>query len=300
MLSKHKDLLYLGGFIILLLWVGTVFRADEVSDFLGITMPSKVRPTPTGSPTAEPSATQSPTANQGELTMPAAQRAKLNSEVFKEMFTVVFMKEPSDHADFGNWVDSLNQGASFEGVYNGLVHSMEYKKLEETEKGTTTRALQIFGEEMAFLEKDQAKPTRFESYRPVVTETDPISPTPTAGFRPNPTPSPADQLTKVQLAMLSENYAKQFVGASVYSLKRALGDEAIVIMDLNNDYKEKLALWYSKWVVHMAARNIDYGLPLRNKPDASFHYKWALENSVDLLKWEVLNRIHRLMNLANQ
>lgn len=60
-----------------------------------------------------------------------AKKAKANSEIFHEMFVVVFMREPKDRSEFGNWVDTLNQGASLEGVYNGLTHSEEYRRLEK-------------------------------------------------------------------------------------------------------------------------------------------------------------------------
>ena len=32
--------------------------------------------------------------------------------------------------------------------------------------------------------------------------------------------------------------------------------------------------------------------------DESFHREWALQLPVDRLKWEVLNRLHRLLNDA--
>jgi hypothetical protein len=91
-----------------------------------------------------------------------------------------------------------------------------------------------------------------------------------------------------------------FVGASIFTLKRVLGDEAIKVMAAKAEYKEKFALWYSKWVVHMASRNVDFGIGLRNKPDEAFHYKWAVEASPEKLKWEVLNRLHRVLNEANR
>ena len=50
----------------------------------------------------------------------------------------------------------------------------------------------------------------------------------------------------------------------------------------------------------MAQRNVNYGIALRNKADEAFHYKWAVENAGDPVKWEVLNRLHRVLNEANK
>ena len=46
------------------------------------------------------------------------------------MFQVVLSIKPDQILDFQGWLNSLNQGASFEGVYNGLTHSDQYRKLE--------------------------------------------------------------------------------------------------------------------------------------------------------------------------
>ena len=74
----------------------------------------------------------------------------------------------------------------------------------------------------------------------------------------------------------------------------------MTLMTVKKEYPEKMALWYSRWVVHMASRNVDFGVALRNKPDEAFHYKWALTAAEDRLKWEVLNRVHRVLNEANR
>ena len=79
-----------------------------------------------------------------------------------------------------------------------------------------------------------------------------------------------------------------------------IGDEALKVIAAKSEYREKLALWYSKWVVHMAQLNVDFGIPLRNKPDDEFHYNWVLNNSNDRVMWEVLNRLHRVLNESNK
>jgi hypothetical protein len=50
----------------------------------------------------------------------------------------------------------------------------------------------------------------------------------------------------------------------------------------------------------MTQRNVDFGVALRNKADEAFHLKWATEVSEDQIIWEVLNRLHRVLNDANK
>ncbi len=194
----------------------------------------------------------------------AAKNAKANAEILHEIFQVVFIREPKDRADFGNWVDTLNQGASLEGVYNGLIHSADYRKMEVASPGASVEALRIFGEELALLEKEL--------------------PQPSANLSP----------------ILASNYSKQFIGSSVFTLKRLIGEEALKVVEVKSEYREKLALWYSKWVTHMIQRNVDFGVSLRNKVDEPFHYKFVLDSSEDRVKWEILNRLHRVLNEADK
>ncbi len=210
---------------------------------------------PVSSPTSQPTARASF----------VAKSALGNAELLHEIFVVVFMEEPKDRNDFENWLDSVNQGASFEGVYHGLVQSTEYKRLETTSPAASVETLQTFGAELARIEAELPVPTSFESSIPA---------------------------SKIS----ADQYAKQFVTQSIFTLKRILGDEALKLVASKSGYKEKLALWYSRWAVQMAQRNIDFGISLRNLGDEPFHYKWAVENSEDLVRWEVLNRLHRILN----
>src|SRR5689334_5505606 len=72
----------------------------------------------------------SPSPTAGEFSSSAAKIAKANLELLHEMFVVLFNREPQDRGEFGSWADTLNQGASLEGVYHGLIQAEEYKKLE--------------------------------------------------------------------------------------------------------------------------------------------------------------------------
>lgn len=239
---------------------------------------------------------------EGEFTSVAARNAKANSELFHEMFSVVFMREPKDRSEFGNWVDTLNQGASLEGVHNGLIRADEYRKLEHNGTTASVEALKVFSEELAVLENELPTPTDF----------DPLSsaPSPAVGV-PVPIPSPSrdtidapipvpEVSPEVKIQNLSTKYSKLFVGSSIFVLKRILADEALRVISSKVAFREKEAFWYSKWVVHMAARKVDFGVSLRNNPDDAFHYKWAMASSTDRISWEVLNRLHRVLNEANR
>jgi hypothetical protein len=115
-------------------------------------------------------------------------------------------------------------------------------------------------------------------------------PTPSASSSPSP---------EVLQKALEDQYLKVFVGASIFTLKRVLCDEAMKVIASKNQYREKLGIWYSKWVGHMAQYHIDFGIGLRNQSDEDFHYQWAMKTSDDRIIWEVLNRLHRLLNEFN-
>jgi hypothetical protein len=257
------------------------------------------QPAPAAKPSAVPSSPSTEgSISEGGFSSVAARNAKANSELFHEMFSVVFMREPKDRSEFGIWVDTLNQGASLEGVHNGLVKSADYRNLES--KGTASvEALKVFSEELAELELELPTPTVF----------DPLSAAPSPTVSPSPSPlhehaeAPVPVLLpphEVSARALTEQYKHLFVGGSIYLLKRTLADEALRVIASKGEFKEKRALWYSKWVVHMTARHVDFGVSLRNKPDEAFHYKWAIEAAADRLSWEVLNRLHRVLNEANR
>jgi hypothetical protein len=91
-----------------------------------------------------------------------------------------------------------------------------------------------------------------------------------------------------------------FANSSIFTMKRTLGDEAMhVIAEKQAVSTQELAAWYAKWVVRLCnSYRVDFGLSLRNRPDEAFHHDWALKANSDQLVWEVLNRVHRLLNTA--
>jgi hypothetical protein len=268
-----------------------------------------------------PSSSPSPSGPEMDAGTQSARNAKANAELLHEMYRVVYNREPKDRSEFGSYVDSMNQGASLEGVYNGFTHSSDFRKFEITNPGASPGALKAFGEELAVLEAELPVPVEFEAAAtqplalPVQPGVEPaLPPTPGQPHRgadgvhvieygkvPQPGTSPAPSVTPgVDVKALGERYTQQFVGASIFTLKRIMGDEALRVIASKKEYPEKLALWYSKWVVHMAARGVDFGVSQRNLADEGFHYRWALAAGDDRLKWEVLNRLHRVLNDANR
>jgi hypothetical protein len=255
---------------------------------------ASARPAPSVSPSAELGSTR-------------ARDAKANAELLHEVYTVVYGREPKDRSEFGSLVDSMNQGASLEGMYNGFVHSMDYRRLEASGTSASPEALRAFGEELAILESGFSTPVEYDR------QGAPLPPPLADGVTvieygkpgapaavPSASPSVRPSLSPQALSALAEKYSRHFVGTSIFTLKRLMGDEALRVIVLQRDYPEKLALWYSRWVVHMAARKVDYGISQRNQADEAFHYKWALTAGEDRIVWEVLNRVHRALNEANR
>jgi hypothetical protein len=278
---------------------------------------------PSGSPTPLATSSLSEVVVNGEqdtglYTSLAAKTAQANLEILHEVFQVLFIREPRDRSEFGNWADSMNQGASIEGVYHGLISSADYKKLEAMSAGASVAALQAFSEELSLFEVELPVRTEFDLNQVIFPEIPHsisvgVAASGIAGSSigasagnldgssaGSPSGKKAETDKKTEADLLTARYMKQFVTYSVYFLKRTLGEEALKMVESKSGYREQLALWYSRWVTHMAERNIDFGIPLRNQANEALHYKWALENGEDRVKWEVLNRVHRVLNDANK
>lgn len=183
----------------------------------------------------------------------ASELAKRNGEVLQEMIRVVSLKEPDSPEFFGGLVNSMNQGASFEGIYNGLIHNNVYRGTEETSEPASFRAVEAFIDQMLIFQ--------------------------------------AEALSQTPRGDLILSFKK----SSLFTLKRILGDEAIKFMRAFKSRAE-LAEWYSSWALSMNRYKIDFGLSLRNNTDQRFHRNFAMNATQDTLDWEVLNRLHRLMN----
>ena len=234
---------------------------------------------------------KAPLKNPEALIHQCALQSKANAELLHEIYEVVFIREPKDKAFFGTYVDTLNQGASLEGIYNGFTHSSAYRQLEMVQTGAKPKALHVFAEELFMLESALPAPTVFDekSAKPL-----PLAVSLSADPLPVETASPAT------IPFGVAQYSRIFASSSVYTMKRVLGDEALKVIAAKKSVPRDLSLWYGKWVVHMGDRKVDFGVPLRNSADESFHAKWLLSVSEDRVTWEVLNRIHRVLNEANQ
>ncbi len=249
--------------------------------------------------TPPPSASEVPLASPagGAPALSRAEQAKRNSEILGEIHRVVFVEEATDASSFGNMVDSMNQGASLEGVYNGYVHSSAYKEKEKKSPVITPDGLKVFVEELVELEVELEAPTEFD-----LVEGELLPNRMKAPERPKqldfdraPSPSPGVGQENLKKA-LTEKYLGVFVGQSVFALKRILGDEALMVAANKRAAASQFASWYAKWVVRIHSRKIDFGLELRNRADEGFHFAWALKQDSDVVQWEILNRVHRILN----
>lgn len=246
------------------------------------------------SPLAKPEAAPSVAARSLSASEAAA-KAKQNSELLQEVLRVVYNRDLENRAEFGSLLDTLNQGASFEGLYNGFTHSSGYRKLEVSNPGSASAALDFFADELARTEALLATPTEFSANaaQPLSAPVQPVDTGVTeTTYAAQPSPSPTPRKTAAE-------YKREFAAASVFTLKRVLGDELLkLIGELGKDPK-RLQSWYGDWVVRMCALNVDFGIPLRNRSDALFHAQWLATADPDRVRWEVLNRVHRILNAKN-
>lgn len=199
-----------------------------------------------------------------------------STQLLQEMFQVVLLRDPYGPEELGIYVNSLSQGGSLEGIYNGFVNSEQYHKLENTPAPAYPATVKAFAQIIAPMQRELSK----TKVHPTDLGVGPVS------FDP-------------------AQYEKLYAKASFYELKRLLGNEALKLVEAKlgkGDSREELARWYGNWVVQMTTMMVDFGIPLRNRPDAQFHHEWVMSLGADVISdrviWEVLNRTHRILNSA--
>lgn len=240
---------------------------DNIGPLVGIRLQSASAPAPKKTPGPN---------DVPEL--PSPDHRQVNAEAIKEIFKVVLKRELRNEEEFMKYMNVLDQGGHFEGIYNGLVYSDEYR---EKEKGTApVTALKTYADLMAQIQLDQ----KYDSLKLQPPAKDELTP---------PQPSQAERT-----ALAAQN-EREGMTKSFFFLKRRLGEEALKTIDLKKEYKEKFATWFGRFTVFLNKKGVDFGFPSRNRSDEYFYYRWALDADEDRLKWECLNRIHQIMNSAN-
>jgi hypothetical protein len=190
--------------------------------------------------------------------MTAGERFNFYRWLVKEMQEQILARPATDNAQINNWAGVLAQQGSLEGVYHGFVLSTDYGALE---KGRADlKALRFFASEMAALEF------------PLLPDSDP------------------------KVVEASERYAKDHMGDSLFTLKRLLGERILEASVKHKGDPERLANWYAPLAAKWSKMGVPLGAEQRSRTDEAFHFRWATDNNLGLVQWELLNRAHRIMN----
>ena len=224
---------------------------------------------------------------------------KANTELLYEMFTVVFLREPGNKVEFGDFVNVLNQGASLEGLFNGFSHSAFYRRLEEDPSThASPGTLKVFSRELLELERAQLEPRHFVKVDglPLARATEPST------LEAAPTPTSTSAVTQTETASIPQTvdeYQILFSSSSFYTLKRILSDEFLRLVDARTQ-KDSGALkeWMAHWCVRMSDAHVDFGVASRASTDIDFHRRWIEKTPPDRMKWEGINRLQRLINVS--
>jgi hypothetical protein len=246
--------------------------------------------------------TQSPNPEKSppsvELQSELAKQALMNRELLSELYYVVYMHAPLDLKEFAAFHENLNQGGSLEGIYNGFTHSRAWRKLEEQSPQASPELVRVFSEELALLMLEHPTLPEFTEAdalplpKPVEPEGSEENAPQTLEYgKPTSTAAPRPSLSALE-AQLQSTFQK----ASVFTLKRILGDEALRVIAMKHSSPQALHQWYARWVVRVLSRKVDFGVSVRQRPDEQWHLQWASRNSPDRLRWEVLTRVHRILN----
>lgn len=218
----------------------------------------------------------------------AASSEKANAEIAGEMIRVIYLLEPDQVSEFADLTSALNQGASFEGIYNGLIQSARYRKMEQMTDQADPKELSRFAEEYWDLIRTLHGPHVLDS----------------RWARPNPPPQLGEAISEPQQAQETLSNEKQagirqiencFKASSQFTLRRVLGERALQLISQLKGEKTRLSQWYGEWAAKKAQSHFDFGLEQRSTQSIDFHKDWAMKANIDLLTWEVLNRLHRIV-----
>jgi hypothetical protein len=223
--------------------------------------------------------------------------AKANSELLAEMMKVVFHSDQvQDRSEYGGLTHSLNQGASLEGIYRGIVMGSRYRGMENGSSSASPKVLKAFVLEMVDLQATMKNPTEFQIEEAKKAPTIEYPDGEPAHHGVGSKQDTQEVKQKKERTVAINELLHIFIGASQYTLKRVLADEGMKKLDELKDAPGELAQWYAKFVLHMCGTGVDFGLELRNRPDFDFHFKFAQRMAPDRVKWEVVNRYHRYLN----
>jgi hypothetical protein len=208
---------------------------------------------------------QKPSDSQKEMSADPSNTMMTKGEVFnfhrwlvKEMQEQILVRPANNDQDINGWANVLSQRGSIEGVYHGFVLSSEYGA-KETGK-PELKAVRFFAQEMAAFDFPNAK------------DGDP------------------------EIAKAAEKYAKENMSTPLFAMKRFLGDRILKESIARKADKERLASWYSGFVGRWSKAGVAFGHKQRDSGTEAYHYKWALDNNLGMVQWELLNRMHRIMN----
>lgn len=240
-----------------------------------------------------------PTADVPGLRSPEAKLSQENAELLVEMMKVIYQRDAKDSREFFQaFHSSLNQGASFEGVLNGMFHSAQYRAFEESKPQASTAARAFFIDELVRIQSQLKRSLWIgpKSGAPL-----PRLEMPTGSVSSkkeeevpafNPTRSPAD-------------YAKWFEKSSLPILSRILSEAVIARLE---EAEPSVSDWYSETAARLGGSGVDFGLSQRNIQDKAFHQSWVLDlaermpgsRAKDRVIWETLNRYLRILNHLDQ
>ncbi len=211
--------------------------------------------------------------------------AAIHRQFLTELYSVVLNREPTPQ-EFQEWLNVLSQQGSYEGIYHGIAQNEEYRAREVG--AAPLGAMKLYADLMTEIALEAR-------YDPLTLKEKQRRAEGTEGLSSH---VQEKQANSEEIKKLKAQYEQAALSKSFFTLKRETVAEALRMMELKRDYHEKFATWFGKFVLFTNGKNVDFGLAERNANEEQTHYRWALTHTDDQVRWEVINRIHRLFNAA--
>jgi ABC-type uncharacterized transport system permease subunit len=240
------------------------------------------------------------------LHSPAALRSRENGELLSEMIRVVFGREPRDAQAFDQYHSSLNQGASLEGILNGLISSSAYRDFETTSPPASPLARAFFVDEIVRIQEGLVS----TGHDPVfLSDASPLPlpkiEMPTGGVEPTRPAVSSTREWKYDRKISPDAYTRAFAKSSAPILRRLLITAVAARLDgFPSMTSHEFGDWYADTAARLAGAGVDFGLPQRNQSNAAY-FREMFSGLVksrppsqvrDRILWESLNRYLRILN----
>lgn len=221
----------------------------------------------------------------------SSQAALALGERLAEAWAVVWMRPRTDWPvlDFKRWYGQLEQGGSLEGIVQGWMLSPVYRDLERG-SAAGARSVTVAVSELERLASASNEVPEWALRDGLLQR-----------VRSHEAANGMSGAARAVADGAETTWKTPLIGVSAFTLKRLLTEAALYEWERRRlSSRHAAAQWYGNWASEWSARaaelGVKFGLEARHRAEATFHERFGNEANEDQVRWEIVNRVHRLIN----